>query len=113
MCNEVVVAYFLVLSQHLYGGTERIYEKSQQDNHPLGRDSNWGLPDYKAGILTTTLLISALRTHVSSGILWEFHNETRAFVNASRRTGLFFVITDEMKKIMTNYLTFWYMAYSK
>jgi hypothetical protein len=50
---EVVVVYFMVISQHLPGSTEEHHKPLSQDSQSLGRDLNQRPPEYEAGMVIT------------------------------------------------------------
>jgi hypothetical protein len=53
MWNPRIVAKFAVLSQYLYGATEKYHEKLQDSRCP-GQNSNPRPPEYKLGLLLLT-----------------------------------------------------------
>lgn len=71
-----VVAYFKALSQYFPGGIEDGYEITPR-SRSLVRDSKAGTPGYKAGMLTTRLLLS-LVTFFSISFLQLLPGSTRA-----------------------------------
>jgi hypothetical protein len=58
--NESAVTYFKPVRQNMHGQSEKSHESLNQYRRFLGRDSNSRRPDYEAGVLTTTPLLSEI-----------------------------------------------------